>query len=83
MARKKSTKKQASDFYAEGTNFSDDPEDSFYATEDEDLQKKSSSKEGNRKKFFGFYTWELLVVIGEILLVIYLFMVFLGLIPLL
>ena len=80
MAKKKS-KKKGNDFYSEGVNFSDDPEDSFYATEEEDditTIKKSSSK-----TFFGFLPWEILVLIIELALVIYLVLVLLAKVPLL
>lgn len=82
MARKKTSKKQQTDFYSEGLNFSDDPEDSFYATSD-DEETTTKQKTSDKKEVFGFYLWELAVLIGEVALVIYFALVFLGIVPLL
>lgn len=81
MTGKKILKKKETDFYSEGLNFSDDPEDSFYATKEneETTQKKTS----NKKELFGFYTWEFAVIVIEIVLLVYFAFVLLGLAPLL
>jgi len=77
MTREK-TIKQKEDFYSENTNFSDDPQDSFYATSDDEAPSKKHSK----KQIFGFYKWELAVIIIEILLIIYILLVFAKIVPL-
>ena len=80
--KKKKTSKKESDFYLEEVNFSDDPEDSFYATSD-DEEGSLAKRDKGKTSLFGFYTWELLVLIGQLLLLIYLGLVLFGLAPLL
>lgn len=79
MAKKKSKKKE-SDFYSEGVNFSDDPEDSFYATEEED--NLPNIKQSPKRTILGFLPWEILVLLIELALVIYLVLVLLSKVPL-
>lgn len=83
MPRKKTTaKKKDEDFYSNGLDFSDDPQDSFYATEDDDGHELAKHASGDKKTILGFYLWESGVLAIEILLVTYVILVFLGLAPL-
>ena len=81
MVKKKSTKK-ITDFYSENVNFSDDPEDNFYAVDDAEEMQLGSKKQFSGQMYFGFYSWELIIIIGEVLLVLYLILVLLGKLPL-
>ena len=78
MAKKKS--KQEDDYYAEKVNFSDDPEDSFYATGKKKTKVKTHFK---KELIWGFQWWEVGVLILECLLLLYALFVLLGLLPLL
>ena len=66
------------DFYSEDVNFSDDPEDSFYST-----SPKKKSKGLQKELVWGFQWWEIVVLVGWILLLIYIVLVLLGMLPLL
>ena len=69
------------DFYsAEDDDYSDDPEDSFYSTNDADFDAPNhpTRKQDVKTIFLGFTWWELLILIIEVVLLIYVVLLFTG-----
>lgn len=70
----------AKDFYAADDDFSDDPEDSFYSTNDEDLDAPNHPTRNRKVKtlWWGFTWWEILILIIEVVLLVYTILIIIG-----